>query len=491
MTSFDRAPSLDSVNRAVRNITVAVTEKTVELDELAQKLDQIRLGSSDGTPQRRQMRHRSPSVALEETLNQSSVLRQFSASNGTKPMLSSGSIALAKAALEAEKAAQLLKQKLLDQRSNKPLKINRSASAIVQNKKATVAADLQLSFAKAPITADRLPRPRRQSPPPSPQTLSPIPLLPTFKPSPAPIRSSSYTPPVETPKPSTSTPVATPKQPLSFSTAPPPSFSLPTSSAPSPLSFGGAQLPSFSAAPPPPMNFGGLPSTSTSAPPPLFPSLTLKAAPQISFGASPPTFTAPSSSSGTRGSAARTSKDRNHSSAAQLKPSSGTPPAAASSFDWGPLPSSLSGTTPSKPPAPSPFSFGGGNSSTPSQGISPSGFVSLGSPFAPTNKPTTIALGGGGFSFGTPSAPVTSTTPSKPPAKFSFGAPAEEETSSDEDEAEQSELEGGGRGPVNEEGEGDHEGQYEDEQDEEWDGEEDYSEEEGLDTIGEEEEYDE
>lgn len=229
------------------------------------------------------------------------------------------------------------------------------------------------------------------------------------------------------------------------------------------------------------MNLGGAPSTS--APPPLFPSLTLKAAPQISFAASPPVSTPPATS-GTRGSAARTSKDRNHSSAAQLKPSSGTPPATASSFDWGPLPSSLSGTTPSKPAA-SPFSFGG--SSTPSQGISPSGFVSLGSPFALTTKP--VATPGGGFSFGAP--PATSTTPSKPPAKFSFGAPAEEEeTSSDEDEEE---VEGGGGAGEENDEEGDYEGEYQGEEDEEeWNGEEDYSEEEGLDTIGEEEEeYDE
>ncbi|GAA5902104.1 uncharacterized protein JCM6883_001299 [Sporobolomyces salmoneus] len=473
-----KAPSLDSVNRAVRNITVAVSEKTFELDQLAQRLDQVRLGS-EGTP-RRQDRHRSPSVALEETMNRSSVLRQTpapSTANGlvTKSVPSASSIAAAKLALDTEKSTANLKRQLLELRRNQTPKINHSATAPVQGKKAEVAAELQLSFAKkGPITADRIPRPRRQQPPPSPRALSPIPLLPVFPSSPAPTK-LVQTPQVETPKVETSK--SEPAKPLSFASTPisaPPSFSFPSSSTTPSINL--------NAAPPAPPSFslGGLNPEGNAAPLPLFPSLNLKSAPQISFSSTPIiASTAPSGSSSARSSASRTSKDRNHSSAAQLKPSAsstgGSSPtsSAAATFDWGPLPSSIASSTPSKT---TPFSFAtGGATPSGNQGISPSGFVSLGSPFTSTasSKPSTV----GGFSFASSS---TTTTPSKPAPSatpsFSFGAPPapeeEEEEASDDQGSEEEEHE---------------EGDYAGESGEDW-GSEGYDDEEGLDTIGEEEE---
>lgn len=51
-----RTPSIDSINRAVRNITVAVTEKTYELDELTLRLNRIKLQPTMSSPLNRSRR---------------------------------------------------------------------------------------------------------------------------------------------------------------------------------------------------------------------------------------------------------------------------------------------------------------------------------------------------------------------------------------------------------------------------------------------------
>ncbi|GAA5830463.1 hypothetical protein JCM3766R1_002730 [Sporobolomyces carnicolor] len=459
-TSF-KAPSLDSVNRAVRNITAAVTEKTFELDQLAHRLDQVRLGPSpDATGQRR---HRSPSVALDETINQSSVLRRSTAANAR---VSPASIAAAKAGLDTEKSTANLKATLLALRADKPaVKVNETATAPVQGVKAQVAANLQLPFAKGVVTADRLPRPRRQAPPRSPRAaLSPIPLLPVFPASPALVKSTpAPSPPNLAVAPTNETPLST----TTIETTRPVKEPTTTESR-SPLTFGSTTEARASGG-------GGAP---------LFPVLNLKSAPQFSFNpvaSTPP----PAAASGTRGSAARTSKDRNHSSAAQLKPASATPSTTTTtSFDWGPLPTSMGAVATTTTPSKAPFSFAAtpGATSTPPPGINPAGFVSLGSPFAASSSDTTAtatattpaakpAFGNGAsFSFAT-----ASTTPSKPPA-FSFGLPADDDDDDEDDEHEDDEHE-------------EEEPEEEEEEEEEWDGDEEYDpEEEGLDTIGEEEE---
>ncbi|GAA6055606.1 hypothetical protein NBRC10513_007070 [Rhodotorula toruloides] len=432
-----KAPSLDSVSRALRNISLAVSEKTLELDDLTLRLDSVRLQPASNATPRRKLLQRSSSLALDEPLQRSPALRKSATTES-----SSNAAATAEAALQAERSGAILKQALLAARRDQPL-LNRSACGSKTSRLAKPAADIQLAFSQGPITGERLPRPRRFVPPP-PSTPS-IPSTPTTLSEFA----NSFEPIIATPTPllaTPSVPAASSHSPLSpFTTSTPISFGAPAATPTSFQSFTpstapvaskpafGFASPTSAVVPPPaftPVSFP--PATPTvaspaespafasstgasAAPPPVFPSLTLKAAPQISF-ATPISAPSPSSASDTspaassRGSASRQTSSRHHPGAVQLKPATGQSTPAASTFDWGPLPSSLTNgspsssstsTAPGKPAAPSAFSFA---TTTPAATAS--------KPAAPT------------FSFATAASTSTPTKPAAPSFSFASTTPA-------------------------------------------------------------------
>ncbi|BGP11697.1 hypothetical protein JCM10049v2_007617 [Rhodotorula toruloides] len=520
-----KAPSLDSVSRALRNISLAVSEKTLELDDLTLRLDSVRLQPASNATPRRKLLQRSSSLALDERLQRSPALQPSNVTGDP-----SNAAVTAEAALQAERSGAILKRALLAARKDQPL-LNRSACGSKTSRLAKPPADIQLAFSQGPITGERLPRPRRFVPPP-PSTPS-IPSTPTtsstFANSIEPI-TATPTPLLATP----SAPAASSRPPLSpFATSTPisfgasavtptsvpsftpsaapaakkPAFGLPSVSLASavvpPTAFTPASFPSAKPTVAPPVDAPALGSAvgTSGTPPPVFPSLTLKAAPQISFAA-PISAPSPSSTSNTspaassRGSASRQTSSRHHTGAVQLKPATGQPAPAASTFDWGPLPSSLTNGFPSspstsmasaKPAAPSGFSFAtttpaatpskpaaptfsfatAASTSTPTKSAAPSfSFASTTSATTPASKPA--------FAFAT-------TTPAGTPtgkAPFSFAgfgstkpAPAANVAAPDAEEEE---------------------GSGEEEEEEDWEGEdgefgdEDYDEdEEGLDTISE------
>ncbi|GEM11245.1 nuclear pore complex protein Nup214 [Rhodotorula toruloides] len=513
-----QAPSLDSVGRALRNISLAVTEKTLELDGLTMRLNSVRLQPASNATPRRKLLQRTSSLALDEPLQRSPASRQLTSAGS-----SSNAVATAEAALQAERSGGVLKQALLAARRDQPL-LNRSACGSQTARVAKPAADIQLAFSQGPITGERLPRPRRFVPPP-PATPS-NPSAPT---TPVSTFAKVVKPFVATP----SAPVASSLPPLSpFATSTPvssslsattstsfpssassaaPSASKPTFRLPSALSASTVEPPAFPpVAPAPamplfaaPMASAGLASVvgALATPPPVFPSLTLKAAPQISF-ATPASAPSPASTSNTspaassRGSASRQTSSRHHPGAVQLKPATGQPTPAASTFDWGPLPSSLTNGTvsnsstsmaPAKPAAPSSFSFGSTNSAaTPSKPGAP--LFSFASS-ASTATPTKPAVPNFSFASTTPAQtppskplfPFATTTPAGTPTSktpFSFvgsGSTAQAVASTAEapDEEEEERFD-------EEEDEEDWEGEDGDFSDEEYD-----EDEEGLDTISE------
>lgn len=501
-----------------------MSEKALELDDLTLRLDSVRiLPASNGTP-RRKLLQRSSSLALDEPLQRSPALRH-------SPTTASGSDSLltAEAALQAERTGAVLKQALLSARKDQPL-FNRSACGSKTVRLARPAADIQLAFSQGPITGDRLPRPRRFVPPP-PATPS-IPSTP---------KASSTTGDVVELAPAAPTPLLTTPSGFAAASLPPLSpfaTSTPIASASTAkTSASSAALASFTAAdgdrptfgvpsapfsiqpPGPPVGppasaipvaasstgaLGVSPSFgATAVPPPVFPSLTLKAAPQISF-ATPVSAPSPAVTSNTspasRGSASRQTSSRHHTGAVQLKPTTGQPVPAASTFDWGPLPSNLANgtagtspvsTAPVKPVVPSSFSFASASpAATPSKPPATTLSFASAASAASTSTPTKSAAPSFSFASTTPATtPATkpafsfaTTTPAGTPtskAPFSFAgfgsttpAPAAQvETSEGEEE--------------------DASGEAEDDE-EDWEGEdgefgdEDYDEdEEGLDTISE------
>lgn len=429
-----RAPSLDSIQRAMRNITVAATEKGLELDEIAARLHRMQVaerGNKPTTPRKTSFAM-SP---LKAVLDQSSILRQSgSPSPGpSAPANGQGASEAAAAALGAERVAGNLKKALLSLRGSAPL-VNRTACGSQTAQLSRPSPEIQLAFSHGPITGDRLPRPRHFSP-----TRAPVEL---------PLMRRSKAEPVLPASPATH---ATPATPSEAGPTPPFGFDL-GGSRPEPAT---ASLGSAAA-----------------APPPVFPSLNLKAAPSISF-ATPVASSPPSSSLATSGSRGlRTQSLRTHAGAVQLKSNGTPPPSASSSFDWGPLPLSLATTTPAKSasapanfislsstpaasPAPAPklppslgapalpasiphkasISFGTTPTATPVKPPPPSSSFGFGS-----TTPAATATSAPSFSFGTstPAAPPaskapafggnfgfgasSSTTPSKPAPSFSFGA---------------------------------------------------------------------
>ncbi|SCV74539.1 BQ2448_7568 [Microbotryum intermedium] len=370
-TSF-KAPSLDSVNRTVRNISSAVAEKTFELDELTLRLELMRVQPASTSSLSRSARARSASIT-ESSMNTSSLLRA-SPGASVKALSSPGTnhlrpddLATAQGALRAERSCAILKRAVLNVQG--PVsRLNRCASEEASSNAHEGIADLQLAFSRGPITGDRLPLPRRKperakTPPPAPAPVAPV------------IK------------------------------AEPPNFSLGLS-------------PSLSSP------FGNAPSQDlASAPPPL----TFKSAPQFSFS----TRIAPTPSSSLGGGSGGSSVSRgskfssSRSSAVKLRPSeSATAPGSAggvrvakSTFDWNLPPAGSSSLS----------NGAGANGASMAGDRKPIGFVPFATGPAAPSQPLSAAMhptqGSSGSSFAaTPSATTGFSAPSGPPS-FSFAPP--------------------------------------------------------------------
>lgn len=280
--SFRRTPSLDAVNRAVRNITAAITEKTFELDDLALRLDMLRVQPNTPTSLSTSvLRHRTPSVT-EAPLGTPLKSKRAPPSPSVA--------ATAQAALKAERSVGILKRALLAVRSTPLLNVSARGSGGATRSEAL--SDLQLAFAAGPITGDRLPFPRRPHPPP---TLKPV-VVPQPAPTFAPLAPSFALPST----PSFALPSNTP-------------FDAPTPTAASPSPFTAA---SWNLPPPQASAFGGLPA--------------FKAPVSITFSA-PIAASSSTTSPGSGRGPARQS--RQHVNAVQLRTTGETSP--ASTFDWG------------------------------------------------------------------------------------------------------------------------------------------------------------
>ncbi|KAM0787301.1 hypothetical protein ACM66B_007077 [Microbotryomycetes sp. NB124-2] len=297
-----KAPSLDSVNRAIRNISLAVTEKTFEIDELAVRLDLMRVKLDSPVKSRAAKLQANARQAIVQDALSSSVLRASPAGKA-RPAVHPGVLATASAALQAERSAVILKKALLACRPS-PI-VNKVACepprALSLHEPLS---DLRAAFAAGPITGDRLPLPRRP-PPPSPPALD------------SETASTVSTPRLESPtRPSSSMQQTAAAAPLS-----------------SQSSFG-----AFSASVPP--NVPDSPGYGP-APPPL----TFKAPISFSFATSPSASPLAAVTSGS--SRTRVGTSRTHSSAVQLRPSSSTAGGSVagpsvpkpSAFSFGDLPS--------------------------------------------------------------------------------------------------------------------------------------------------------
>lgn len=306
-----RAPSLDTVNRAIRNVTAAVSEKTLDLDEIAGRLDLLRLVSGPGSLAV-STRRRSPSISVEDSLS-TSIFRASPRAKTPVVHTNPDVVATAKAALDAERSAKVLKTALLSVRTTPVVNRRACASATSTSVLKRDLGDLQLAFANGAITGDRLPLPRRPPPPPSPAPSSPE----------SPVHANAYLAALPSPA---------PWQPsASFGVQPTTAWSVPPTQ-PEQSAFGA----------PPPLTFKAPVSFSFAAP---------TAAPSTT-----PFSTAPTAAAA-GGSRARGST-RQHSSAVQLRPAGASSPAATvaggagdvAAF-WGAPPT----TTPSRPTGFVPF----------------------------------------------------------------------------------------------------------------------------------------
>ena len=154
--SLIRAPSLDTIARTMRNITVAVNEKTYEIDDLELRLDVLRLTSkhtgsstSVGTPSRKQ--------PLPEAAHTTSPLRSALNRSAVNPKVAER----AARALNDERKSFQVKHALLSARKE-PI-LNRTMAdkaAAASSSSRSTGADLLLSRA-GPIKFEALPSPRR------------------------------------------------------------------------------------------------------------------------------------------------------------------------------------------------------------------------------------------------------------------------------------------------------------------------------------------
>lgn len=450
-----KAPTLDSVNRAVRNITSAVKDKAFELDELAGRLDLLNVGGAKaGGQASTPAKGRGGAKGVEDWLEGSPLKIGFGspstrlgasgkvnghASTASSVVVASDAAArqqATEAALGAVRAAAAVKKAMLAVRTAPVLRQVGGATA--------GKVEIQSAFANGPVTASQLPKPRGPRPPPLPKTAPAVHKvqLPPLVASPAPAPKATVTAPA---------PAPAPLAPLFPAAAPPPS------------GFAGfTGFTSSPAGPPPaapaPWSLAAQPAGPAPGAFPVF-----KAPAAISFSA-PFVPAAVPSGGGSRSGGGGRSSSRTHAASVKLKSggegvgAAGSEPAkAAAAFDWGPMPAAV-------------VAGGTGKREV-------GGFVSLtGGAAAPAPAPAKPA-----FSFGLPPAPKPAALVVPPPAPAvkvgGFGLV------DDDDDEEEGEEGGEGEGDEFDEDE-----EYGGQEDEEWDGEEDEEEPEGLEAISEREE---
>ena len=338
-TAF-KAPSLDSVNRAVRNITSAVKDKASELDDLALRIDLlnvggVKAGAATSTPAKE--RGAAVTRGVEDWL-EGSPLRIGQGSpvaklgggkaNGHEQQPSSVLVAsdaaarkqAGEAALGSVRAAAAIKKAMLAVRTA-PVLNQAGARGVDQS-------EVQQAFAKGPVTAAQLPKPRGPRPAAVPKAVPAIQKvqLPPLVASPA-------------AKPVVAAPVPAPIAPLFPKTA--------ANTTPAGSSFGAAsQAPGgfagftgfTSPVGVPPAGPGAWSlATQPGAPAPgAFP--VFKAPAAISFSAPFVPALMPSAGGSRSGAGGRTSS-RMHTPSVKLKAAEpSAEPAKTATFDWGPMP---------------------------------------------------------------------------------------------------------------------------------------------------------
>ncbi|EPQ30288.1 uncharacterized protein PFL1_02404 [Pseudozyma flocculosa PF-1] len=427
-----RAPTLDSIARATRNITAMASDRVLELDHLALQLDMLRVrpGSAAAGQRLRDTRSMTASMvsnrfARSSTAAPAAPFESVASLADSLPSAGSGAVAAnsanraASAALRAERAKREAKDVFIAARSE-PL-LNRTAVPGQQGRRAPTkpfeSSDLQIAFAKGPVhLAQRPPPPPSQQQPQSqPQEVSQAPV--------AASSTGSPPPPTDGGRPRFAPP--SPAKPLSAYSSPTQPFgSLPApqqQSQKQQSSFGG-----FGSSPLTPLKFGAPPAAGIfDLPPeekPFMPGArpneggtaarghhAAKSKPRSSIAVSLPPATARAGSPGSPAGPAKVSDffaspPAGGSSAAAAAPAPAKPPVFSGFKNvgggFGSLGSSTATSSPAASPAGSgtPFSFGTkGASASPAPGAAGGG----------SSK---VDKKGGGFSFASPATkaePVT------------------------------------------------------------------------------------
>lgn len=144
---------MDHIHRSMRNITTVLVAKSVELDELAFTFEDLNISTE----------------VLEDRSSRSSVvdgLTSLSSSSvlGDDPAAQHRSHAMASEALNSERSAQTLKKALLSVRTEPLFNRNAAMTRNANRRRGEMReSDLQLAFAKGPITAAALPPPRKEA----------------------------------------------------------------------------------------------------------------------------------------------------------------------------------------------------------------------------------------------------------------------------------------------------------------------------------------
>jgi nucleoporin NUP159 len=158
-----RTPSLDSIDRTVRNISSATVAQIGELDELSLRVEELRVSGLFPAPHAR----RSPSIGEMSMSRTSSSLTSSAAEPAANGSETRGGTAakIASEALRSEQSRKLLKETFLSIRKE-PV-FNQMATQSVQangsSKWTENSSDLRQAFAEGPIVANKLALPRRSS----------------------------------------------------------------------------------------------------------------------------------------------------------------------------------------------------------------------------------------------------------------------------------------------------------------------------------------
>jgi hypothetical protein len=165
--TFFRTPSLDSIDRTVRNISGATITQIGELDELSLRLEELRVSGLFPAPHAR----RSPSIS--EMSRTSSSLKASAAAEPGEAVQARDAAKAAGDALRSEQTRGLLKKTFLAKR-REPLFTQTATQSLEQKGKwADNSSDLRQAFAQGPIVANKLPLPRRSSAQPQNGTSTP------------------------------------------------------------------------------------------------------------------------------------------------------------------------------------------------------------------------------------------------------------------------------------------------------------------------------